>query len=99
MSGLSNFDRIRLLDRLRTHGPGFAKLVAPLYAQLGWRWGDCLGSGVPSELDIADHVEKLIQGMKGESALVVESGGVAVEIEHDGIWMAKLKFVFETEAY
>jgi hypothetical protein len=96
---LSQDARNRLLDELRYRGPGFAKLVAPLYVALGWTWGGD-GGKVPTELDIAEHVEKTIQDMKKDDSVAHESGGIRIELEEDSeVWCAHLMFIYETTAY
>ena len=100
MGKLSKELRNKLLDRLMFKAMGFAVLVAPFYAQLGWTWEN--KQTTPTTADIEDAIrEGLIDYMREKDSLNIETGGLRLKFEgdDDNGWEASLEFVFDITVY
>ena len=100
MRTLSKELRNKMLDRLNCKAGGFAYLVAPLYAQLGWKWHK---KTMPlTSADIEDAIRKdLLHPMREGDSMAMETGGLRVEFEgdDDNGWEVSLKFIYDITVY
>ena len=74
---------VKIKGMLRGRAPGFAKMVAPVYASLNWTWvSDGHTLCVPREPEILSTISKLISGISSDEG-TVSTGGLLVGYEID----------------
>jgi hypothetical protein len=81
-----------LIAKLENATPDLAARWAPVYAQLGWTWGDGI---IPTAADIERALRSLIKLLALDSSRhVVEASGLRVEL-YDDAGSATITFLDE----
>ena len=87
----------KLLDDLEGYARLFSIAVAPIYAQLDWRWQE---KDVPGVKEIENHILQQISTLRSKDSLYLSCGGLTVRFENEeNKWAATISFVFDTTVY